>query len=160
MSPKSLLRLKLAVSTIDQLTDGTFHPVLPEPAALDPAGVRRVVLCSGKIYYDLVLAREQRELHDVAAVRVEQLYPFPADEITAALAPFSAATDIVWLQEEPWNMGAWHFIQARLPALLGGRTLRYIGRDEAASPAVGSYKRHQNMQAEIIDRALRKGHGR
>jgi 2-oxoglutarate dehydrogenase E1 component len=160
MSPKSLLRLKLAVSSVDQLSDGAFHPVLAETAALDPAAVRRVVLCSGKIYYDLVLSREQRELRDVAVVRIEQLYPFASDEIAAALAPFSAATEIVWMQEEPWNMGAWHFMQARLPALLGGRPLRYIGRDEAASPAVGSYKRHQSMQAEIIDRALRKGHGR
>ncbi|MDX2167973.1 MAG: 2-oxoglutarate dehydrogenase E1 component, partial [Deltaproteobacteria bacterium] len=160
MSPKSLLRLKLAVSTIEELSDGTFHTVLPETAPLDAGAVRRVVLCTGKIYYDLILAREQRELRDVAAIRVEQLYPFPADEIAAALAPFSAATDIVWLQEEPWNMGAWHFMQARLPALLGERTLRYIGRDEAASPAVGSYKRHNSEQAELLDRALRKSHGR
>ncbi|MEO8602109.1 MAG: 2-oxoglutarate dehydrogenase E1 component [bacterium] len=160
MTPKSLLRLKLAVSDISAFTDGSFQSVLPEAAPLDPAGVRRVVLCAGKIYYDLALAREQRGLHDVAIVRVEELYPFPADAISAALAPFGAAEDIFWVQEEPWNMGAWHFIQARLGQLLGGRPLRYVGRDEAASPAVGSYKRHQTEQAEIVSRALRKGHGR
>ena len=160
MSPKSLLRLKAAVSSLEDFAAGTFQPVLPEAAALDPATVRRVILCSGKIYYDLMLAREQREVRDVAVVRVEQLYPFPADGIRAALAPFAAAGEVYWVQEEPWNMGAWHFMLARLPALLGERTLRYVGRDEAASPAVGSYKRHQSEQAEIIDRALRKSHAR
>ena len=160
MSPKSMLRLKLAVSNLNAFTEGGFQTVLPEASALDPAGVRRVVLCSGKIYYDLVLAREQREQHDVAVVRIEQLYPFPADAISAALAPFPGVEDVFWAQEEPWNMGAWHFLQARLAALTGGRPLRYVGRDEAASPAVGSYKRHQSEQADIVARALRKGHGR
>jgi len=160
MSPKSMLRLKLAASELTAFTAGSFQSVLPDTTPLHPAAVRRVVLCSGKIYYDLALAREQRELHDVAIVRVEQLYPFPADAVAAALAPFGAAEEVYWVQEEPWNMGAWHFMQTRMGPLLGERALRYVGRDEAASPAVGSYKRHQSEQAEIVARALRKGHGR
>ena len=160
MSPKSLLRHKLAVSSATEFTDGTFQPVLAEPAALDVGAVRRVLLCSGKVYYDLVVGREQRDVADVAIVRVEQLYPFPADEIRAALAPFAAAAEVFWVQEEPWNMGAWHFIYQRLLPLIGERPLRYVGRDEAASPATGSYKIHQAEQADIVDRALRKRHGR
>ena len=161
MSPKSLLRHKSAVSPITDFTDGTFWPVLAETAALDSARVRRVLLCSGKVYYDLVAARSQRDIDDVAIVRVEQLYPFPAEEIDAALAPFSAAAEVFWVQEEPWNMGAWQFVDLRLPRVLGtGRALRYVGRDEAASPAIGSYKMHQKEQSELVDRALRKPHGR
>jgi 2-oxoglutarate dehydrogenase E1 component len=161
MSPKSLLRHKLAVSSIADLTDDTFRPVLPETAALDPQRVRRVLLCSGKIYYDLRAGREQRDGDDVAIVRVEQLYPFPAEEIRAALAPFGAAGEVFWVQEEPWNMGAWQFVALRQTHLLSaGQTLRYVGRDEAASPAVGSYKMHQSEQAELVDRALRKPHAR
>jgi len=160
MSPKSLLRHKLAVSSVADLSQGTFQPVLAEHAPLDAAAVRRVLLCSGKIYYDLLTGREQRDMSDVAIVRVEQLYPFPADEIAAALAPFANARQVFWVQEEAWNMGAWHFISQRLLPLVGDRPLRYIGRDEAASPASGSYKIHQAEQAEIVDRALRKRDGR
>jgi 2-oxoglutarate dehydrogenase E1 component len=156
MSPKSLLRHKLAVSPLSAFSDGTFQPVLPETAALDAAAVRRVLLCSGKIYYDLLMAREQRDVTDVAIARVEQLYPFPAEAIAAALAPYPAAQQVFWVQEEPWNMGAWHYIYQRLRPLVGERPLRYIGRDEAASPASGSYKIHGAEQAEIVERALRK----
>ena len=160
MSPKSLLRHKLAVSDVTALSEGTFQTVLPEANALDAANVHRVLLCSGKVFYDLSMAREQRDVSDVAIIRVEQLYPYPAAEISAALAPFTAATEVCWVQEEPWNMGAWHFIHQRLQPLVGERPLRYIGRDEASSPAVGSYKLHQTEQADIVDRALRKRHGR
>ena len=161
MSPKSLLRHKLAVSPIGEFTNGTFQPVLAETEQLDASQVRRVLLCSGKVYYDLRLAREQREIHDVAILRVEQLYPFPADEIRSALAPYDSASEVYWVQEEPWNMGGWHFMEPRLPTVLHeGRPLRYVGRDEAASPAVGSYKIHQREQADIVDHALRKSHGR
>jgi 2-oxoglutarate dehydrogenase E1 component len=160
MSPKSLLRHKLAVSDLAAFTGGAFQTVLPDPAALDAAAVRRVLLCSGKVFYDLVVAREQRDVTDVAIIRVEQLYPFPGEEIAAALAPFTAASEVCWVQEEPWNMGAWHFIHQRLRPLIGERPLRYVGRDEAASPATGSYKIHQAEQAEIVEQALRKRHGR
>ncbi|MGD9764596.1 MAG: 2-oxoglutarate dehydrogenase E1 component [Candidatus Binatia bacterium] len=156
MSPKSLLRHKMAVSDIDAFTNGTFQTVLPETGISDQAAVRRVLLCSGKIYYELLAAREQREINDIAIVRVEQLYPFPVEELRSALAPFTAAPDVYWVQEEPWNMGAWHFMAARLPRVLGERKARYVGRDEAASPATGSYKIHQSEQSAVVDRALRK----
>jgi 2-oxoglutarate dehydrogenase E1 component len=160
MSPKSLLRHKLAVSALSEFSAGGFQAVLPDSVALAPAAIRRVLLCSGKVFYDLLVAREQRDVADVALVRIEQLYPFPADAIAAALAPFSSAGEVFWVQEEPWNMGAWHFIQSRLRPLVGERPLGYIGRDEAASPATGSYKIHQAEQADIVDRALSKRHGR
>jgi 2-oxoglutarate dehydrogenase complex dehydrogenase (E1) component-like enzyme len=135
--------------------------VLAERTALDAARTRRVLLCSGKVYYDLLVGREQRGIDDVAIVRVEELYPFPADQIRQALAPYHAAAEVFWVQEEPWNMGAWSFMALRLPQIIGeSRTLRYVGRDEAASPAIGSYKMHQREQSELVDRALRKPHGR
>jgi 2-oxoglutarate dehydrogenase E1 component len=156
-----MLRNKQAVSPIGDFTDGTFEPVLAETSGLDPERTRRVLLCSGKVYYDLIIAREQRDIDDVAIVRVEQLYPFPADEIRRALAPYTAAAEVFWVQEEPWNMGGWHFMALRLPQVVGeGRALRYVGREEAASPAIGSYKMHQREQSELVDRALRKPHGR
>jgi 2-oxoglutarate dehydrogenase E1 component len=156
MSPKSLLRHRLAVSPLDAFTSGTFEPVLSEVDAIDPSAVRRVVLCTGKVYYDLLVARREREIHDVALVRVEQLYPFAAPELGAELRRYSAAAEVYWTQEEPRNMGAWTFMESRLRPLLAGRELAYVGRDEAASPATGSYKLHQTEQAEIVDRALRK----
>jgi len=119
------------------------------------------VMCSGKVYYDLIVAREQRDIDDVAIIRVEQLYPFPAEELRSALAAYPQTSELVWVQEEPWNMGAWHFMAMHLPQILGQeRTARYVGRDEAASPAIGSYKMHQREQSELIDGALRKSHGR
>jgi 2-oxoglutarate dehydrogenase E1 component len=159
MSPKSLLRHKLAVSPLEELSGGTFATVLPDPDAPEPAQVRRVLLCSGKIFYELLLGRRERNVEDVAILRVEQLYPFPAAELRAALQPFASAREVLWVQEEPWNMGAWHFISQRWRPLLGAsQTSGYVGRDEAASPASGSYKMHQKEQASVIDRALRKSH--
>jgi 2-oxoglutarate dehydrogenase E1 component len=161
MSPKSLLRHKMAQSSIADFTDGTFQTVLPESAAIDPAAIRRVLLCSGKVYYDLVVAREQRDIHDVAIIRVEQLYPFPGEELRRILETYPADAELYWVQEEPWNMGAWQFVALHFPQALGeSRTVRYIGREEAASPAVGSYKVHQREQSELVDRALRRPHGR
>jgi 2-oxoglutarate dehydrogenase E1 component len=160
MSPKSLLRHKLALSPLEDFTSATFQPVLAE-TAIDPARARRVLLCSGKVYFVLLLAREQRDIDDVAIIRVEQLYPLPVTDIRAALATHTAADELYWVQEEPWNMGAWPFISMRQLQIVGdGRTLRYVGRDEAASPAVGSYKVHQREQAELLDRALKRLHGR
>jgi 2-oxoglutarate dehydrogenase E1 component len=161
MSPKSLLRHKLAVSSPEQLTGGSFFPVLDESDALDPAAIRRVLLCSGKIYYELLFARRERDLANVAIVRVEHLYPFPAKAIVSVLDRYPAATEIYWVQEEPANMGAWGFISERLEPTLGGeRRLGYVGREEAASPAVGSYKLHQEEQSQVIENALRKTHAR
>ncbi len=160
MSPKSLLRHKLAVSNLRDLTAGTFQTVLGETDRLDPAKVRRVLLCSGKVYYDLLVARRERDINDIAIVRVEQLYPFPAAEISAALQPYDAAAEIVWVQEEPWNMGAWHDMYRRLRRIIPeDRPLGYAGRPAAASPATGSYKVHQSEVTDLIDNALRKSYG-
>jgi 2-oxoglutarate dehydrogenase E1 component len=159
MSPKSLLRHKLCVSPTAALCEGRFMDVLPEVDPLDPDGVHRVLLCSGKVYYDLLLARRERDIDDIAIVRVEQLYPFPAEGIRRELERYPAR-DVRWVQEESWNMGAWHFMHPRLGPILGERSLSYVGRDEAASPATGSYKVHQKEQSELIDQALRKAHAR
>jgi 2-oxoglutarate dehydrogenase E1 component len=160
MSPKSLLRHKLAVSPPAELIEGRFCNVLDECDEVDPAAIRRVVLCSGKIYYELLISRRERDLSSVAIARVEQLYPFPAAELRSVLDRYPAATEVYWVQEEPENMGAWRFISDRLAPILGGRHLRYVGREAAASPAVGSYKLHQEEQNQVINQALRKYHAR
>jgi 2-oxoglutarate dehydrogenase E1 component len=161
MSPKSLLRHKLAVSPPTELTEGRFFNVLDECDELDPAAIRRVVLCSGKIYFELLISRRERDLTSIAIARMEQLYPFPAAELRSVLDRYPAATEIYWVQEEPQNMGAWRFISERLDPILGdGRQLRYVGREAAASPAVGSYKLHQEEQNQVINQALRKYHAR
>ena len=158
MSPKSLLRYKLCVSSPRDLTEGSFQPVLAESDVIVPASVRRVLFCSGKVYFDLLAARRERDIDDIAIVRVEQLYPFPEKEVLVALSPYSAAREVLWVQEEPWNMGAWHDMYRRLRRVIGdSRALGYAGRPAAASPAVGSYKVHQAEAAELIDNALRKG---
>ncbi len=160
MSPKSLLRHKLCASSPHDLTDGTFQTVLAECDPIAPANVRRVLLCSGKVYYDLLVARRERDIDDIAILRVEQLYPFPEKELGAALGAYVAAREIVWVQEEPWNMGAWHDMYRRLRRIIGDpRALGYAGRPAAASPATGSYKIHQAEAAELIDNALRKAYG-
>jgi 2-oxoglutarate dehydrogenase E1 component len=159
MSPKSLLRHKLAVSSPREFTEGGFQLVIGEVDPIDAANVRRILLCSGKVYYDLLAARRERDIDDIAIVRVEQLYPFPAAEISAALALYPAAREVVWVQEEPWNMGAWHHVHHPLrrivPTYVG---LAYAGRDAAASPAAGSYKLHQAEEAELLNQALRRSH--
>ena len=159
MSPKSLLRHKLCVSSPLDLTEGRFQPVLGEIDPIEPAQTRRVLLCSGKVYYDLLAARRERDIHDIAILRVEQLYPFAETEIVTALSPYSAAREVLWVQEEPWNMGAWPEMYRRLRRVIGdARVLDYSGRSAAASPAVGSYKVHQAEAAELINHALRKGY--
>ncbi len=164
MSPKSLLRHKLAVSSLADFTDGTFQTVLDDVAlrgaleggvTIDRAGVTRLLLCSGKVYYALLDARRERAVDNVAIVRVEQLYPFPQRELEAIFAAYPNARQVCWVQDEPWNMGAWHFMAQRLPRLLpAGRSLQYVGRAEAASPASGSYKIHQAEEAELVNRAF------
>ncbi len=151
-TPKSLLRLKAAVSAVEEFTSGTFEPVLPDPAA-DAAGVRRVLLCAGKIYYDLAAAREKRGRSDVAIVRVEQLYPLPAGELRAALAPYPGV-EVVWVQEEPANQGGWPFMALNLPEHLEGRPLLRASRKASASPAVGSHFVHEAQQEEVVATAF------
>ncbi len=155
MTPKSLLRHPRAVSTLDELSSGEFRRLLPDSSEIDPAGVRRILLCSGKLYYDLLEARETRNIRDVAIIRWEQLYPYRADEIRSILAPYRDQTDLVWVQEEPWNMGAWFFLRARIPQILEGKfALRCISRPESASPATGSSAAHKLEQQRLIDEAM------
>ena len=157
MSPKSLLRHPRAVSPLAELTQGAFRPVLDDPLAPDPESVRRVIVCSGKIFYALEAGRAERDWGGIAIVRIEQLYPFPEDELRATLRRYPRATDIVWAQEEPANQGAWDFAQWRVQALLrAGQPLRYVGRKEAASPATGSHKVHQSEEAAIVEVALKR----
>ena len=164
MSPKSLLRHKLAVSSPRELTHGTFQPVLDDVAVagapeagvrVDPARVTRIILCSGKVYYALLDGRRERELDTMAIVRVEQLYPFPQRELEAVFAAYPQARQVFWVQEEPWNMGAWHFMYHRLRRVLpAASTLTYVGRPEAASPATGSSKLPQAEEADLINRTF------
>jgi 2-oxoglutarate decarboxylase len=158
-TPKSLLRAKAAVSPVSDFTDETFRPVLPDPGiageSLDDGAVRRVLLCSGKVAYDLLAQREADGAADVAVVRVEQLYPLPAEQIRAALGRYPNANDVVWVQEEPMNMGAWQFMAVNLPEELPeGRTLRRVSRRASASPAVGSAKVHETEQRQLIAEAF------
>lgn len=155
MTPKSLLRHKQAVSSVTDLAEGTFHEILDEPATLDPRQVTRLLLCSGKVYYDLLAERERRGRADAAIVRIEQLYPLPDEALTTLLVRYARAQDVVWVQEEPRNMGAWSFMQERLHAVLrSGQSLWYAGRDAQASSAVGAHKIHQQEQAALLEQAL------
>jgi 2-oxoglutarate dehydrogenase E1 component len=157
MSPKSLLRHPRAVSTLAELAEGTFQPVLADPADPKPADVQRILFCSGKIFYALEKERIERERNDVAIVRIEQLYPFPASDLAAIVRRYPQAREARWVQEEPKNQGAWQYIAPELRTLLGMDVdFGYIGRDEAASPATGSYKMHQAEEAAILDEALKR----
>jgi 2-oxoglutarate dehydrogenase E1 component len=151
-TPKSLLRLKQAVSEVEEFTSGTFQPVLPDISA-DAASVRRVLLCAGKVYYDLAAAREKNGRRDVAIVRIEQLYPLPAGELKAALAGYPGA-EVVWVQEEPANQGPWPFMALHLPEHLEGRPLLRASRKASASPAVGSHYVHESQQQEVVATAF------
>jgi multifunctional 2-oxoglutarate metabolism enzyme len=151
-TPKSLLRLKAAVSQLDDFTTGTFRRVIGDATA-DPATVTRVVLCSGKIYYDLAAARAESGRTDVAIVRVEQLYPLGVEELTNELAKYPNA-QLVWAQEEPANMGAYPFMALNLPEHLGNRPIYRASRRASASPAVGSASIHEAQQREVIATAL------
>jgi 2-oxoglutarate dehydrogenase E1 component len=157
MTPKSLLRHKLSVSTMSDLSDGRFQPVIDEVDAIDAAKVRRIVLCSGKVYFDLLERRRAAKDGSVAIVRIEELYPFPADDYHAILERYGKAKDIVWCQEEPQNQGAWYQIRHRLQAPLdGGRSLHYAGRESAAAPATGLYANHQREQDALVADALNR----
>jgi 2-oxoglutarate dehydrogenase E1 component len=162
MAPKSLLRNKLCVSDVTELTGGTFQPVLDDIVPLDRDKVRRILFCTGKIFYELLAARSERDISDVALVRVEQLYPFPATELDAIFAAYPNAGEAFWVQEEPANMGAWTDVERRFRDVLPERIprLAYAGRRAAASPATGNYKLHVREGEALIDAALRKPYGR
>ena len=155
MTPKSLLRHKLSVSPLTDLSQGRFELVIPEVDEIDADKVRRVVFCSGKVYYDLLEARRARDIADIAIVRIEQLYPFPAERYAAQIATFPNAGEIVWCQEEPQNQGAWYQIRHRLQEPLpGSRQLYYAGRGSAAAPASGIVKLHLQQQQALVEAAL------
>jgi 2-oxoglutarate decarboxylase len=152
MSPKSMLRLRAAASSIDSFTSGAFSPVLRDPDNLDPSGVTRLVLTAGKVHYDLLAARRKSGDTSTALLRVEQLYPLPGEEITDALAVYGNAHDIVWAQEEPANQGAWSHMAMSLPDHLPETaTLRRVSREAAASPAAGTSKVHEAEQAALLE---------
>jgi 2-oxoglutarate dehydrogenase E1 component len=156
MTPKSLLRHKLSVSSFDELTKGVFRCVVNEVDDLEPGDVTRVVFCSGKVYFDLLEARRAEELRDVAIVRIEQLYPFPSEDYAAALRHYPNATEVVWCQEEPQNQGAWYQIRHRLQeALSHKQELLYSGRAPAAAPAAGILQLHTMQQTGLVAAAIK-----
>jgi 2-oxoglutarate dehydrogenase E1 component len=155
MTPKSLLRHKLAVSSLDDLANGHFHLVIPDQRVKADKQVKRVVLCSGKVYYDLFEAAEKQKLDNVAIVRVEQLYPFPRPEVTAELDKYASAREVVWCQEEPMNQGAWFQIRHHLQACVdGNHSLHYAGRVRSPAPAAGYYNTHMAEQKALVQQAL------
>ncbi|MBU1806493.1 MAG: 2-oxoglutarate dehydrogenase E1 component [Gammaproteobacteria bacterium] len=158
LTPKSLLRHKLATSTLEELTQGSFQTVIPEVDAIDPAKVERVIMCSGKVYYDLLDKRRAEGREDIAIVRIEQLYPFPEDDLMEAIAPYTNLTHVVWCQEEPMNQGAWYSSQHHLRRSIGNHNkalgLEYAGRDASAAPACGYASLHAEQQEKLLQDAF------
>ena len=158
MSPKSLLRHKEAISTLEDLADGQFHNVLAETDDLVAEKVSRVVLCSGKVYYDLRTARRAKSLDHIAIIRLEQLYPFPEQELEEILAPYTELKEIIWCQEEPMNQGAWYASQHHIRRVVHTHKRRlyldYVGRDASASPAAGYMALHVAQQEKVVNDAL------
>jgi 2-oxoglutarate dehydrogenase E1 component len=158
LTPKSLLRHKLAISTLEDLAEGSFQTVIPEIDNLDPKKVERVVLCSGKVYYDLLEKRRNEGREDIAIVRIEQLYPFPADDLAEALAPYKNVKHIVWCQEEPMNQGAWYCSQHNMRRAVSAHkktlVLEYAGRDASAAPACGYASMHAEQQEKLLQDAF------
>ncbi|MES1940459.1 2-oxoglutarate dehydrogenase E1 component [Salinisphaera sp. T5B8] len=158
LTPKSLLRHRLSTSTLEDLAEGQFNFVIDEPDSIDDDAIERVVFCSGKVYYDLYQAREERELDNVALVRIEQLYPFPANDYAAVLERYKNADEVVWCQEEPENQGAWYQIKHRLQVPLAERhELLYATRPGAATTAAGYHKLHVKQQEAVVDAGLTGG---
>jgi 2-oxoglutarate dehydrogenase E1 component len=158
LTPKSLLRHKLAVSTLEDLADGSFQTVIPEIDTQDAAKVTRLVLCSGKVYYDLLEKRRAEGREDIAIVRIEQLYPFPEDDLMEAIAPYTNLQNVVWCQEEPMNQGAWYSSQHHLRRSVGNHNrnlvLEYAGRDASAAPACGYASMHAEQQEKLLQDAF------
>ncbi|MGE0069974.1 MAG: 2-oxoglutarate dehydrogenase E1 component [Thiomonas sp.] len=157
MTPKSLLRHPHAKSPLTDLANGRFELVLPETADLDADKVKRIIACSGRVYYDLLAARAERKIDDVAIIRLEQLYPFPHKAFAAEVKRYPNARDIVWCQDEPQNQGAWFFVQHHIHEnMLEGQKLGYAGRPASASTAVGYYAKHVEQQKELLAAAFGK----
>ncbi len=155
MTPKSLLRHKMSVSPLSALENGSFYTIIPEQEEIHPEKVTRLVFCSGKVYYDLLEARQVHDLEHIALIRIEQLYPFPIEEFAQIIDQFAHVRDIVWCQEEPQNQGAWYQIRHRLQEpLRDDQTLYYAGRESAAAPASGIFKLHMQQQQALVGAAL------
>lgn len=158
LTPKSLLRHKLAISTLEDLAEGSFHTVLGEVDALEAKKVTRLILCSGKVYYDLLEKRRAEQRDDIAIVRIEQLYPFPEEDLTEAMAPYKNLKHIVWCQEEPMNQGAWYCSQHHMRRVASAHKkelfLQYAGRDASAAPACGYASMHAEQQEKLLNDAF------
>ena len=158
LTPKSLLRHKLAISTLEDLAEGSFHTVIGEIDSLDPKKVERLILCSGKVYYDLLEKRRAEGREDIAIIRIEQLYPFPEDDLAEALAPYKSLKHIVWCQEEPMNQGAWYCSQHHMRRVATAHKksllLEYAGRDASAAPACGYASMHAEQQEKLLQDAF------
>jgi 2-oxoglutarate dehydrogenase E1 component len=154
MTPKSLLRHPMATSNTKELAEGKFQPFISDPEVKD---AERLVICSGKVYYDLLKYRQENEIKDVAIARLEQFYPFPDKDIAEQLKTFKKVKEIIWCQEEPKNMGAWTFVAPRFMDLLeDGQKLNYAGRQASASPAAGQKKVHEAEQEALIEDAMKR----
>jgi 2-oxoglutarate dehydrogenase E1 component len=155
MSPKSLLRHKLAISTLEDLTAGHFQPVIGEQDKLNPKKVTRFILCAGKVYYDLLEARNQDKLEHVAIARLEQIYPFPEKLLKAELAKYPNLKEFFWCQEEPKNQGAWYQTKHHFTDNVSANiSVTYAGRDASAAPAVGKFHVHIEQQKAVVQTAL------
>ena len=153
MTPKSLLRADFASSRVEEFTSGGFEEILGSPKVGSAEKMERVILCSGKVYYDLLNYREAQKIGDAAIIRIEQLYPLAEKKLSANIKPYPKTAKLVWCQEESQNMGAWSFIEPRLRQLFG-RDVAYAGRNASASPAVGALATHKREQACLIAEAF------
>ena len=157
MTPKSLLRNKDATSPLSEFTKGAFQTVIPDQKDLKGDKVKRIVMCSGKVYYDLAKKREEKGVDDVAILRVEQLYPFPHKAFAAEVKRYPNLAEVVWCQDEPQNQGAWFFVQHYIHEnMTEGQRLGYAGRPASASPAVGYAHLHQEQQKALLEQAFNK----
>jgi 2-oxoglutarate dehydrogenase E1 component len=159
MTPKSLLRHKEAISTLEDLANGSFQTVIAETDTLDPKAVTRVILCSGKVYYELRAKRREKKLDNTAIIRLEQLYPFPEEKLEETIAPYVNLQEVVWCQEEPQNMGAWYSSQHHMKNVIWKHNkelwLQYAGREASASPAAGYGALHNREQEQLLKDALK-----
>jgi 2-oxoglutarate dehydrogenase E1 component len=150
-----MLRNKAATSSLNDLTSGSFEPVISDKSLPDNDAVHRIVVCSGKVYYDLIETRRELQRDDTAIIRLEQIYPFPRALLARAIESFPNATELVWCQEEPHNQGAWDQIKHRFRTLLGDHMkMRYAGRASSAAPAVGNLRVHRQQQQDLINDAI------
>jgi 2-oxoglutarate dehydrogenase E1 component len=155
-TPKSLLRHKEAVSDLSELAKGSFQPIIGEvDGTIEPKKVKRVIVCSGRVYYDLVAHRREAKANDVAIIRIEQLYPFAHKQFDAEIKKYENANEVVWAQDEPQNQGAWFYVEHHLrEGMREGQKLAYSGRPASASPAVGYYAKHYEQLKSLIEGAF------